>query len=167
MTPLQEILNLYKLSLEREGETKVKVEQEPLKVEEGNLVELFPSPDGLEMVFLVFRKPKNGLVELLPLSGFWELATPDDVIVKVEGKNYIVQTDLGIDVPEEVFKEGITGRVFLPAGKLTPEEMEEVKKVHEGKKRGAGRMWGGPKGEFKKLEAKRYFPLFLSTLRGC
>ena len=162
MTPLQEILNLYKLSLEKEGEPEVKVKQEPLRVEEGNLVELFPSPDGLDMIFLISRK-FDGLVELLPLSRFWELATPSDVLVKVEGESYIVQTDLGIDVPESFFKEGVAGRVFLPVGKLTPEEMEEVRKVQEGKKKGAGRMWGGTKGEFKKLEAKRYFPLFLLT----
>ena len=165
MTPLEEILKIYKLSLEKEGEVEVKVEQKPLKVEEGNLVELFPSPDGLEMMFLVFRKLR-GLAELLPLSKFWELGGPYDVLVEVDGTPYIVQTDLGIDLPESIFGKGIGERVFLPAGQLTSEQMEEVRKVHEGKKRGAGRMWGGPKGEFKKREAKRYFPLFLSTLRG-
>ena len=184
MTPLTKILKLYKEALKLED---VDSEPEEVQVEapsyeelvrkarpkqmevfevprEGDVIEIFPSPDGLEMMFLVFRKYRNGYVELLPISKFWELGTPEDVLIEFRGETYIVQTDLGIDVPEENFSRRFGGRKVFLLGRLNEEQMREIENVYEGRKKGVGNMWGGPKGEFKKLESKRYWNLFNETL---
>ncbi len=182
MTPLEEILELYKQALKLEDvpeyedinikapdydifkNIKPKEIKEIEIPEEGDIVEVFPSPDGLEMIFLVFRKYKNGYVELLPVSKFWELATPEDVLIWFEGETYIVQTDLGFEVPEEDFAKRFGNRKVFLLGKLDPDQMKEIEEVYEGRKRGAGGMWGGPKEEFKTLESRRYFSLFAQMI---
>ncbi len=182
MTPLEEILELYKQALKLEDvpeyedidiETldydvfkniKPKEIKEIKIPEEGDIIEIFPSPDGLEMIFLVFRKYRNGYVELLPMSKFWELATPEDVLIDFEGETYIVETDLGIDVPEENFSKRFGNRKVFLLGKLTPQQIKEIEDVYEGRKKGIGKMWGGPKEEFKTLESRRYFSLFTQMI---
>ena len=182
-TPLEEILSLYKEALRIEdeveyeeihieapsyeeltGEVKPKQIKDVEVPEEGDVIEVFPSLDGLEMIFLVFRKYENGYVELLPMNKFWELGTPEDVLVNFEGERYIVQTDLGIDVPEENFSKRFGNRKVFLLGKLTPQQMKEIEDVYEGRKKGIGNMRGGPKGEFKTLESRRYFLLFARTI---
>ena len=182
-TPLQEILDIYKEELKVE-EDPLKIEEEkvkaldlpkekgrgvePLKdVKEGQVIEVFPSVDGLEMVFLVFKIYKNGFVEILPISKFWEFATPDDALIKLNGEPYIVQTDLGFDVPKEDFAKRFSPRRVYLLGTLDEKQMEEVRAVYEGKKKGAGRMYGDVKEEFKRIEAKRYFMIFSSLLDKC
>ena len=179
MTPLEEILSLYKEALRKEEHLESEAVQievpeipdvEAKKIqqlelpEEGDVIEIFPSPDGLEMIFLVFRIYRNGYVELLPMSRFWELATPEDVLVDFQGETYIVETDLGFEVPKEDFSRRFDSRKVLLLGKLDPDQMKEVEEVYEGRKKGAGGMWGGPKGEFKKLESRRYFSLFAQMI---
>ena len=182
MTPLEEILELYKESLKVEEafesedvdinapkedifeNIKPKEIKEIEIPEEGDVIEVFPSPDGLEMIFLVFRIYKNGYVEILPMSRFWELATPEDVLIDFQGETYIVETDLGFEVPEEDFSRRFGNRNVFLLGKLSPDQMKEIEDVYEGRKRGAGGMWGGPKEKFKTLESRRYFSLFAQMI---
>ncbi len=182
MTPLEEILELYREALKVEDVLEYEdVDIEPPDIdsfkniepkeikeievpEEGDIIEVFPSLDGLGMIFLIFRIYKNGYVELLPMSKFWELATPEDVLIQFEGETYIVQTDLGFEVPEEDFPKRFGNRKVFLLGKLTPEQMKEVEDVYEGRKKGTGGMWGGPKEEFKTLESRRYFSLFAQMI---
>ncbi len=181
MSPLHEILELYKSALKPEEDYEeiqgLDIEAPPLpkdvspkevepveEPEEGDVIEIFPSPDGMEMYLLVFRIYVNGYVELLPLSKFWELATPDDVLVSVNGEHFIVETDLGFEVPLENFPKRFGNRRIFKVAQLTPEQMQEVDDVYEGRKRGVGGMWGGVKVEFKTLESKSYFSIFVETV---
>ncbi len=185
MTPLEAILEIYKKALEAKMETDVKdtkdIEILPIdfsnikpkeikeiskesELSEGDIIEIFPSIDGLELYLLVYRIYTNGFVELLPVSKFYELATPEDVLIYIDGNPFIVETDLGFEVPEENFPRRFGNRKVFKIGRLTPEELKEVEDVYEGRKKGAGGMYGGPKAEFKSLESKRYFSLFASTV---
>lgn len=180
MSRLEEILAIYKESLKSFEDLNVEavdvsVPDVPKDVptkeielvdepQEGDVIEIFPSPDGLEMVFLVFRIYANGYVELLPVSRFIEFATPEDVLVYMGGEPFIVQTDLGFEVPLENFSKRFGNRRVLRIARLTPDQMTEVDDVYEGRKKGAGGMYGGPKEEFKEIESRRYFNLFATMI---
>ncbi len=185
MTPLEEILEVYRKMLkgkvEMDMEDTMDIEVLPIdfsnirpkeikeisnesELSEGDIIEIFPSIDGLELYLLVYRIYINGFVELLPVSKFYELATPDDVLVYIDGNPFIVETDLGFEIPLENFPRRFGNRKVFKIGRLTPDELKEVEDVYEGRRKGAGGMYGGPKEEFKALESKRYFALFVSTI---
>ena len=180
MSPLRELLELYKLSLaaEKPEDFEVREVEEIPAVEvpdvpgydelsqpvEGDVIELVPSNDGEEMVFLVFEVSEEA-VTLLPLSRWIEFATPTDVFVKLSGKTYMAETDLSLDFPLDRFAQRFGDRRIFKIGELTPEEVQQVKDVIKGKKTGVGRISEGVKREFKRLEARRYLPLFLQSLR--
>ncbi len=185
MTPLEKVLEIYKKALGGEVEMDVEdtmdIDVLPIdfsnikpkeireiskesELSEGDIIEIFPSIDGLELYFLVYRIYTNGFIELLPVSKFYELATPDDVLVYIDGNPFIVETDLGFEIPLENFPRRFGNRKVFKIGRLTPEELKEIEDVYEGRKKGAGGMYGGPKEEFKALESKRYFVLFANTI---
>ncbi len=185
MTPLEKVLEIYKKALGGEVEMDVEdtmdIDVLPIdfsnikpkeireiskesELSEGDIIEIFPSIDGLELYLLVYRIYINGCVELLPVSKFYELATPDDVLVYIDGNPFIVETDLGFEIPLENFPRRFGNRKVFKIGRLTPEELKEIEDVYEGRKKGAGGMYGGPKEEFKALESKRYFVLFANTI---
>lgn len=156
------------------GEEKLislpQVEPYPLveNLQEGQVIELAPSNDGLPLLFLVGEINREaGEAVLFPLSEFIELSTPHDVLVKVEGKPYIAQTDLYITVPAEgpVFRTVFADKTPLLVGQITPQELKEVKEVYRGQKGGVGSMAGGVKKLFKEREAQRYAPLQIQVLR--
>ncbi|QWK20600.1 MAG: hypothetical protein KNN13_04590 [Hydrogenobacter thermophilus] len=185
MSPLRLLLELYRLSLERPKDVPdvdIKEREEipqfsiPQKhlpeyeelthPEEGDVVELVPSPDWEEMVFLVYEiNEEMGVVNLMPMSKWWEFATDKDVLVEVNGKKYIVQPGLSLDFPLLNFSQRFGDRRLFRIGKLEEKYMEKVKRVVRGEEKGDGRMSGGVKREFKRLEAQRYLPIFLHTLR--
>jgi len=163
-TPLRLILELYKEAQKQEPiviKRKVKNNYKPVM---GDIIEIFPSIDGIELLFLIFRKYKNGMIELLPVSRFWEFATQDDVLISIGDDYYIVQTDLSFEVPEETFSEAFGNRYIFKVHTLNNDLLKEINLVKDGKKKGAGNMKGGVKGEFKNLEAQRYFKVFVMTL---
>ncbi|WP_457600211.1 hypothetical protein [Hydrogenivirga sp.] len=178
MSPLRTLLELYKLSITQPPEDfEVAIEDAahvggielppPPGVEEfkepteGDVIELI-SPDGGEMIFLVYEvNEEKGMTQFIPLSRWIEFATPADVLVKLNGKSYIAQTDLSLDLP---LSNPFRGRKAFIIGKLSQGDMEKIGRVIRGEEKGAGRMSGGVKREFKRLEAKRYLPLFLESI---
>lgn len=182
MSLLRELLELYKLALatgkpedfeaESFGEIpEIELPSAPEYEElsqpkEGDVIELVPSPDGEEMIFLIYEINENtGAVSIIPMSRWIEFATPVDVLVRFSGGSYIVETDLSLELPLDRFTQRFGGRRLFKVGKLEAEEMEKIKRVIEGRETGAGRISGGVKREFKKIEARRYLPLFLQSLR--
>ena len=157
-----------------EGEEKLitlpQVEPYPLveNLQEGQVIELAPSNDGLPLLFLVGEINREaGEAVLFPLSEFIELSTPHDVLVKVEGKPYIAQTDLYITVPTGVkLSELLKVKTPLLVGQIAPQELEEVKKVYHREKGGVGGMAGGVKAKFKEREAQRYASLQIKFLKA-
>ncbi len=167
MNRLEYIFDLYKNLKEEKPEEAMEIDiKEHVKYEpqEGEVIEIFPSFDGLEIMLFIFKIQKNHMVELIPLSRFWELAGPQDALVKVGGEIYIAQTDLSFDLPSYRFSERFGNRLLLKVGELDKEDVKEVEMVYEGKKRGVGGIYGGIKGEFKKLEAERYFSIFSGSI---
>ena len=183
---LEDIYRLYLLMLEpeseelweennelQEGEEKTYLpSEEPYPIaetfQEGDVIELFPSNDGLPMLFAVGEiNPAAGEALLVPLSSFIELATPHDVLVEVEGKPYIAQTDLFITAPSDgaLFKSIFPDKSPLKVGKLEPNKLKELKAVLKGEKEGVGSMSGGVKKLFKEREAQRYAPLQLQIIK--
>lgn len=161
---------LQTLEGEEEATTIPQVEPYPIveSLQEGQVIELVPSNDGLPLLFVVGEiNSEAGEAVLIPLSEFIELATPHDVLVKVSGKPYIAQTDLYITVPAEgpVFRTVFADKTPLLVGQLGKEELQEVKDVYSGKKAGVGGMSGGVKQLFKEREAQRYAPLQLQVIR--
>jgi len=128
--------------------------------QEGDVVELLASPDGLEVLLLMFRE-REEFMEVVPVSRFWEFATPRDALIHLRGEPHIAQTDLSLDLPLTFL-----GRLPLVKIQTLPaEELEKIRKVYEGEEKGAGHMSGGIKKEFKREEAKRYFGLFQAWIK--
>ena len=175
MDPLKEILELYRELVEMKMDDIYAESFEPLewkrvhplpqKVEElkdplpGDVVEVVPSPDMLEMVFIVLRRVR-GFVEIVPLSRFWEMATPKDVLLKVSGETYIAQTSLSMDIVRQDFKRIFRDRKLFIIDRLKDRTLQKVRAVCDGEARGDGLVITDEKREFKKLEIKRWFPVF-------
>jgi hypothetical protein len=127
----------------------------PYRVKEGDIIQIFPSVDGLDMYFLVWGVfPEENLVRLMLLSEFTEFATPKDVIVNLNGEKYMVQTDLFIDLPYEGLGPSI-GRLIFKVGEISEGELQRVSRVFFGEEKGDGKMVTPTKGVFKKEEAQR------------
>ncbi len=151
-----ELLDKVKKAMEKIEPHRYEELQEP---EEGDIIEVVPSPDGGEFIFLVYRL-LDGFTEIMPMTKWTEFATSSDVLVSFRNEIYMVQTDLSLDVPYERFHQRLGNRRVFRVGKLSDKDMKRIKAVTEGKAKGAGRMSGGVKREFKKIEAQRYFSIF-------
>jgi len=133
-------------------------------LEEGDIVQIFPSVDGLEMLFLVWNtSEEENLARLMLLSEFTEFATPKDVIVTLDGQNYIVQTDIFLDVPK-INPEKFLKRNIFKIGKLPKSELEKIDKVFYGETTGDGKFTTPTKGRFKRSEARRVVKLLSEIL---
>jgi len=182
MRPLEELLAIYKAMLNLEGEATTQEvgdyertgapdfrDVEPLRIEEltspqrGDVVEIVPPYDNLEMRFIILRET-SGFFEVVPLSPFWEFATPKDVVIEVEGEPYIAQTDISFDVPLDNFTKRFGNRRLFKVGKVDEDILRRIELVCDGKEKGDGNMVGSIKGEFKKLEAQRWFALWTSQI---
>jgi molybdopterin converting factor small subunit len=127
----------------------------PYRVKEGDIIQIFPSVDGLDMYFLVWGVfPEENLVRLMLLSEFTEFATPKDVIVNLKGEDYMVQTDLFIALPYEGLGPSI-GRLVFKVGEISEGELQRISEVFFGEAKGDGKMVTPTKGLFKKEEAQR------------
>ena len=130
----------------------------PIELKEGDVIEIFPSVDGLEMYFLVWGVfSEENTIRLMLLSEFIEFATPKDVIVDLNGNKYIVQTDIFIDLPyESVSKlQAILNRKIFKIGRLSEEDLQKIDKVFFGETKGDGKFTTPTKGLFKREEAER------------
>jgi hypothetical protein len=205
MNRLEELFELYKLMKEPledipledifvetnlEGKEKVnipkeKIEKElnkdfkiPEKPEVGDVIEITPSIDGLPLLFVVWDINQDaGEVRLVPLSEFYQFATPDDVLVKILPPNeelkdldlyrkvYIAQPKLFIWFPLSWFSQILPDRVVLKVGKIPLGKIQEIWEVYKGWRKGAGKIRGGIKKEFKKEEARRYGTLQAMVLK--
>ena len=178
---LKELLELYKQSLKMEEDdtmefTEVEVSKKEYEEyrkflkkketieepEKGIVFELVPSLDGEEMIFLILNTTED-FATILPLSKWWEFATERDVLVEIEGKQYIVQTDLPINIPSHHFYTWFDGTLFRLT-KLNKGALERIEKVYRGIEKGDGRLFTPEKEEFKTLEAKRYFPIWMGII---
>ncbi len=131
--------------------------------EEGDVIEIVPPYDGFEMKFLVARKI-NGHFEIVPLSRFYEFATPYDVVFILNGETYIAQTDLALTVPEEKFSKRFGNRFLFKEGKVDRELLERIIRVLDGKEKGDGKIMTEEQKEFKKIESKRWFSVFMAQI---
>ncbi|HIP43033.1 MAG TPA: hypothetical protein EYG91_03865 [Aquifex aeolicus] len=132
------------------------------KPERGVVFELIPSLDAQEMKFVILNVGED-FTTIMPLSKWYEFATHRDVIVKIDGEYYIVQTDLPIDMPTYQFHTYFSGTLF-EITKLDEKTMEKIEKVYKGTLKGDGKLLTPEKEEFKKFEAERYLPLWLGVI---
>ena len=158
MSRFRELMFLYRALLAGEGYS-ARISERYLP-QEGDVVELLASPDGLEVLLLMFRK-REEFMEVVPVSRFWEFATPRDALIFLEGQPHIAQTDLSLDLPLAF----LSRLPLVKLSALSEKELEKVRRVYRGEERGAGRMSGGVKREFKREEAKRYRGLFEAWVR--
>jgi len=136
---------------------------------EGQVLELFPPMDGLDLRFLVFSvDEENDLVRVIPLSEFVLLGGPEDVPVKVSypwgEEKAIAQTDLWLELPFSTFARSFEGREWLKAGNISEEDLWRIRR-----KEGGNPLLTPEKKEFKESEAKRMAELFkehVSTLEA-
>ena len=127
----------------------------PLRVKEGDIIQIFPSVDGLDMYFLVWNiSEEDNLVRLMLLSEFTEFATPKDVKITLDGLEYIVQTDIFADFPYENLRTAL-GRLIFKVEHLSDKDLQKVDKVFYGEEKGDGAFITPTKALFKKEEAKR------------
>lgn len=133
------------------------------KPERGVVFELVPSLDAQEMRFVILDKNKD-FITILPLSRWIEFATPKDVVVEIEGENYIVETDIPLDIPTEGFNTYFADSNLFEITQLNKETLEKIERVYRGTEGGDGKLLTREKEEFKTLEAKRYFPIWLGVI---
>jgi len=127
----------------------------PFRIKEGDIIQIFPSVDGLDMLFLVWSiSEEENLIRLMLLSEFTEFATHRDVKITLDGQEYIVQTDIFADFPYKDLKTKL-GRLIFKVGQISEEELQKVDKVFYGEEKGDGGFITPTKGLFKKEEAKR------------
>lgn len=88
------------------------------------------------------------------LSEFTEFATPKDVKITVNDKEYIVQTDIFADFPYKNLKTAL-GRLIFKVGQISEETLQRVDKVFYGEQKGDGTFITPTKSQFKREEAKR------------
>ncbi|RUM32382.1 MAG: hypothetical protein DSY32_00095 [Aquifex sp.] len=180
MGVLKKLLDLYRESLKPVEDEEVEVEEEvnteDLKEilehlnegklletpEEGKVFELVPSLDTEEMLFLILNVNED-FTTVIPLSRWIEFATPDDVLINLNGKPYIAQTDIALDIPTQGFNTWFGNRKLYEVGKISEEELKKVKEVYEGSKSEA-RLTFPEKREFKKIEAGRYLPIWVGMI---
>ena len=180
MSILKKLLELYRESLRIEKDESLEINEvnedgyekyrEFLerkrrieKPERGVVFELVPSLDAQEMRFVILDKNKD-FTTILPLSRWIEFATPKDVVVEIEGENYIVETDIPLDIPTEGFNTYFADSNLFEITQLNKETLEKIEKVYRGTQKGDGKLLTREKEEFKKLEVKRYFPIWLGVI---
>ena len=179
MSILKRLLELYRESLRMEQDESVEIDEvneeeyeeyrEFLKKkktieepERGIVFELVPSLDAQEMRFVILNVGKD-FTTIMPVSRWYEFATPKDVVVEIDGENYIVQTDIPLDIPTEGFNTWFNG-VLFEITKLNKETLEKIEKVYKGTLKGDGKLLTPEKEEFKTLEVKRYLPIWLGVI---
>ncbi|MEO2153648.1 MAG: hypothetical protein ABGX24_04435 [Aquificota bacterium] len=171
----QEKINLPKDKIEENLSREFEMAEKP---QEGDVIEIVPSIDGLPLLFVVWDiNPEVGEVRLVPLSEFYQFATPDDVLVKIlppneelkdldpYKKTYIAQPKLFIWFPLSWFSQILPDRVVLKVGKIPLGKIQEIWEVYKGWRKGAGKIRGGIKKAFKKEEARRYGTLQAMVLK--
>ncbi len=162
----QEKINLPKEKIEENLSREFEMAEKP---QEGDVIEIVPSIDGLPLLFVVWDiNPNAGEVRLVPLSEFYQFATPDDVLVKILPPNeelkdldlykeiYIAQPKLFIWFPLRWFSKILPDREILKVGRVSPSKLQEIWEVYSGLRKGAGNIKGGLKKAFKREEARRY-----------
>jgi hypothetical protein len=162
----QEKINLPKEKIEENLSREFEMAEKP---QEGDVIEIVPSIDGLPLLFVVWDiNPEVGEVRLVPLSEFYQFATPDDVLVKIlppneefkdldlYKKTYIAQPKLFIWFPLSWFSKILPDREILKVGRVSPSKLQEIWEVYSGLRKGAGNIKGGLKKAFKREEARRY-----------
>jgi len=128
----------------------------PYTVKEGDIIRLFPSVDALDMNFLVWGVfPEEDLVRLMLLSEFIEFATLKDVKINLEDKEYIVQTDIFIDMPYQTLHKAFEGKYLFKESQISKEVLKKIDRVFYGEIKGDGTIITPTKALFKKEEAKR------------
>ena len=188
MTPLRELLEVYKKMLEWSEAEPEKAEREEVpwempklqeriakakpidaekvhQPEEGDILEIVPPPDPIGMWFLVYKVYSHGITFVLPISPFYEFATPYDHLILIHRKPYIVQTDLGMDVPTETFLKHFPGQPYRIA-RAKQEDMDKIQRILNGEERGAGPMTLSVHEEFKNIESERYSVILSSAFFG-
>ena len=166
---LRDFLAEYKKALELLKEEKVEVDTSPKTLREGYIYRI-PLLGRVPVWLLVVRfTGNNHLVEVVPLSFEWTLATCYDYILSFEHPlrdTWIAQLDLATEVPLETFL------LAEEEGKVKEEDLELIKKVLDDEvsipedRRGKG--YDNPiHKEFKQIEYERHKFLvtdFLSSL---
>ncbi len=191
MTPLKELLKVYRKmlewgQLEPEGDqghepAPEKLQElkerlalasvEPMDAEkvdqpeEGDIIEIVPPPDPIGMWFLVYKVYLPGIAFILPLSPFYEFATPKDHLITVHRKPYIVQTDLGIDVPVNTFAKHLPGQPYRIA-RTKQKDIKRIQQILNRKRMGIGPLSLSVHEEFKNIEAERYSIILSSAFFG-
>jgi len=127
----------------------------PFNVKEGDIIQIFPSVDGLDMYLLVWNvSEEEDIVRLMLISEFTEFATPKDVKITIDGREYIVQTDIFADFPYKNLRTAL-GRLIFKLGQISEEVLQRVDKVFYGEENGDGTFITPTKALFKREEAER------------
>jgi hypothetical protein len=127
---------------------------------EGEVLELFPSIDGLDTLFLVLAvDEESDTVRVVPLSEFVLLGGPKDAKVTVQTpwgeEERIAQTDLWLDFPLSRFvKQSFEHRRWFKVGEVSKEEWKKTLKIHLGDEI-ANPLLTPEKKAFKESEAER------------
>jgi hypothetical protein len=159
---LRDFLEEYKKALELLKEEEVKVDLSPKNIREGHVYRIPLKGKAPVWVLVVGFTGNNHLVEVVPLSFEWVLATRYDYILNFEHPlrdTWIAQLDLTAEAPLETFL------VAEEEGRIAKEDLELIKKVLRDEtsipasKRGRG-YEDEVHREFKKIEYERHRFLF-------
>ncbi len=128
----------------------------PYNIKEGDIIQVFPSVDGLDLYLLVWNiSEEEDTVRLMLISEFTEFATSKDVKITIDGQEYIVQTDIFVDFPYENLRTALGKRLLFKVGEISKTQMQKIDKVFYGEEKGDGTFITPTKALFKKAEAGR------------
>ena len=132
---------------------KVKSKNNDTETKDGDIIQIYPSVDGLDMEFVVI-KLADDIIRLVLFSKFIEFATPKDVIAQINGEEYMIQTDLYIDIYDSGIEKAL-GRKVIKIGRIDERILDRIIRVMNDEEKGDGTMTTPTKGRFKMEEAKR------------
>ena len=96
---LKEELAIYELKKETCGEFKPKITNTETELNVGDFVEFYPSIDGLPLLFIVVDYyPETDEVFLVPVTEFYQFHTETDVLFEHDGKIYMAQPKLWLNI---------------------------------------------------------------------
>ncbi len=161
-----------------EGETEFKITApreegvKPLEAppREGEVLELFPSIDGLDSLFLVLAvDEETDTIRVVPLSEFVLLGGPKDAKIRVKfpwgEEERIAQTDLHLDFPLSRFvKQSFEHRRWFKVGEVSKEDWQKALKIHLSDEI-ANPLLTPEKKAFKDSEAERMAVIFSEHVR--
>ncbi len=128
----------------------------PYNIRERDIIQLFPSVDGLDLYLLVWNiSEEEDTVRLMLISEFIEFATSKDVKITIDERKYIVQTDIFVDFPYENLRTALGKRFLFKVGEISETHMQKIDKVFYGEEEGDGTFITPTKALFKKAEAER------------